>query len=253
MSATYEVRGDVAVISLNNPPVNGLGYETRRGIAEGLERAASESGVKAIVITGAGKAFSGGADIREFGSPKAIAEPNLLSVIAALEALYRTGDAALREAVAAAMGAVRFKRSFSLVAQALRDPVPRVRTAAANSVRRLIFPHAFEPLRRIFEARDLPDPESAREAALHAIGKIGTVGLPLPGNEVRIGEDGEVLVRGTHVMRGYHGREDLTAEAFEDGAPPAPAITTRNPAALAPLAKATRRSGVRWAETMRAS
>ena len=49
------------------------------------------------------------------------------------------------------------------------------------------------------------------------IGKIGTVGLPLPGNEVRIGEDGEVLVRGTHVMRGYHGREDLTAEAFEEG------------------------------------
>ena len=71
MSATYEVRGDVAVISLNNPPVNGLGYDTRRGIVEGLERALGESGVKAIVITGAGKAFSGGADIREFGSPKA--------------------------------------------------------------------------------------------------------------------------------------------------------------------------------------
>ncbi|MUN64099.1 AMP-binding protein [Kocuria sediminis] len=49
------------------------------------------------------------------------------------------------------------------------------------------------------------------------VGKIGTVGLPLPGNEVRIAEDGEVLVRGTHVMRGYHGREDLTAAAFEDG------------------------------------
>ncbi|HEX7440463.1 MAG TPA: 3-hydroxyacyl-CoA dehydrogenase NAD-binding domain-containing protein [Caldimonas sp.] len=86
MSATYEVRGDVAVISLNNPPVNGLGYDTRRGIADGLERALAESGVKAVVITGAGKAFSGGADIREFGSPKAIAEPNLLSLILALEA-----------------------------------------------------------------------------------------------------------------------------------------------------------------------
>jgi 3-hydroxyacyl-CoA dehydrogenase len=85
MSATYEVRGDVAVISLNNPPVNGLGYETRRGIAEGLERAASESGVKAIVITGAGKAFSGGADIREFGSPKAVAEPSLPNLILAIE------------------------------------------------------------------------------------------------------------------------------------------------------------------------
>jgi len=73
------------------------------------------------------------------------------------------------------MGSLRFKRSFSLVAQALHDPAPAVRTAAANSVRKLIFPHAFEPLRRIFEARDLPDPEAARVAALHAIGKIGTV------------------------------------------------------------------------------
>jgi 3-hydroxyacyl-CoA dehydrogenase len=86
MGASYEVRGDVAVISLDNPPVNGLGYDTRRGIVDGLDRALADAAVKAIVVTGAGKAFSGGADIREFGSPKAIAEPNLLSVILALEA-----------------------------------------------------------------------------------------------------------------------------------------------------------------------
>jgi 3-hydroxyacyl-CoA dehydrogenase len=86
MSATYEVRGDVAVITMNNPPVNGLGYETRRGLAEGLDRALGDAAVKGVVVTGAGKAFSGGADIREFGSPKAIAEPNLLSVIRAFEA-----------------------------------------------------------------------------------------------------------------------------------------------------------------------
>ena len=49
------------------------------------------------------------------------------------------------------------------------------------------------------------------------VGKIGTVGLPLPGNAIRIAEDGEVLVRGAHVMRGYHGREDLTVAAFDDG------------------------------------
>ena len=86
MSANYELRGDVAVITMDNPPVNGLGYDTRRGIVDGLDRALADAKVKAIVVTGAGKAFSGGADIREFGSPKAIAEPNLLSVIAALEA-----------------------------------------------------------------------------------------------------------------------------------------------------------------------
>ena len=81
MSASYEVRGAVAVITLNNPPVNGLGLATRQAIAAGIDRAVAEAAVKAIVITGAGKAFSGGADIREFGSPKAIQEPNLLSLI----------------------------------------------------------------------------------------------------------------------------------------------------------------------------
>ena len=86
MSATYELHGNVAVITLNNPPVNGLGYETRVGIATAVERAEGDSSVKAIVITGAGKAFCGGADINEFGTPKAMAEPNLLSVIALLEA-----------------------------------------------------------------------------------------------------------------------------------------------------------------------
>jgi 3-hydroxyacyl-CoA dehydrogenase len=81
MSASYEVRGAVAVITLNNPPVNGLGLATRQAIAAGIEQAVADAAIKAIVITGAGKAFSGGADIREFGSPKAIQEPNLLSLI----------------------------------------------------------------------------------------------------------------------------------------------------------------------------
>jgi len=81
MSASYEVRGAVAVITLNNPPVNGLGLATRQAIAAGIEQAVADAAIKAVVITGAGKAFSGGADIREFGSPKAIQEPNLLSLI----------------------------------------------------------------------------------------------------------------------------------------------------------------------------
>ena len=85
MTAEYQVHGDVAVITLNNPPVNGLGLSTRQAIVEGLEKAENDAAVKAIVLTGAGKAFSGGADIREFGSPKAIQEPNLLSVIIRVE------------------------------------------------------------------------------------------------------------------------------------------------------------------------
>ena len=85
MSADYTVQGDVAVIALNNPPVNGLGLSTRLGIMAGLEKAIADDAIKSIVVTGAGKAFSGGADIKEFGSPKAIQDPNLLSLILALE------------------------------------------------------------------------------------------------------------------------------------------------------------------------
>jgi 3-hydroxyacyl-CoA dehydrogenase len=85
MSAQYQVHGSVAVISMDNPPVNGLGLSTRQAICQGIDQANADVSVKAIVLTGAGKAFSGGADIREFGTPKAIQEPNLLSVIRVVE------------------------------------------------------------------------------------------------------------------------------------------------------------------------
>ena len=85
MTTLYEVRGSVALITLNNPPVNGLGHATRSSLADNLLKANADDAVKSIVITGAGKAFSGGADIKEFGSPKALQEPNLLSVILAIE------------------------------------------------------------------------------------------------------------------------------------------------------------------------
>ncbi|MEG0676761.1 MAG: 3-hydroxyacyl-CoA dehydrogenase NAD-binding domain-containing protein [Comamonas sp.] len=81
MTAEYKVDGAIAVISLNNPPVNGLGLSTRRAIVAGLNQANADPAVKAIVITGAGKAFSGGADITEFGKEDALREPHLISVL----------------------------------------------------------------------------------------------------------------------------------------------------------------------------
>jgi 3-hydroxyacyl-CoA dehydrogenase len=85
MTAHYKVHGSVAVITLDNPPVNGLGMATRRAVTDALQQANADAAVHSIVITGAGKAFSGGADIKEFGTDKAMAEPNLLSVILAVE------------------------------------------------------------------------------------------------------------------------------------------------------------------------
>ncbi|WP_440112502.1 3-hydroxyacyl-CoA dehydrogenase NAD-binding domain-containing protein [Acidovorax sp. BL-A-41-H1] len=85
MTAEYKVHGSVAVITMANPPVNGLGLATRQGIVEGLGRANADAAVTSVVITGAGGAFSGGADIKEFGTDKSLQEPNLLSVITAIE------------------------------------------------------------------------------------------------------------------------------------------------------------------------
>ncbi|NML63511.1 3-hydroxyacyl-CoA dehydrogenase [Massilia sp. RP-1-19] len=81
MSAEYQVNGSVAVITLNNPPVNGLGLATRTAAVDGIRKALADDSVKAIVITGAGKVFSGGADIKEFNSPKALTEPTLHTLI----------------------------------------------------------------------------------------------------------------------------------------------------------------------------
>ena len=85
MSTTYQVTDGVAVISLANPPVNGLGQSTRAGIVDGLAQANADAAVKAVVIIGSGKVFCGGADIKEFGSPKAFAAPDLHVTIAAVE------------------------------------------------------------------------------------------------------------------------------------------------------------------------
>lgn len=125
-------------------------------------------------------------------------------VIAALEKLYERPEVETREAVAAAMGSLRFKRSFALVGRCLRDPATEVREAAAAATARLVFPHAFEPLRRVFEARDLPDPDRARAAALRAIGKINSVeALEFLCDRLREGS-------GAHVELALHALGELT-------------------------------------------
>jgi 3-hydroxyacyl-CoA dehydrogenase len=92
---SFEVRSGVAVLKLENPPVNSLGQELRQAIVEGLERANADPGIGALVLIGSGAGFSGGADIREFGTPKAIAHPNLRTVLGEIEASAKPVIAAI--------------------------------------------------------------------------------------------------------------------------------------------------------------
>ncbi|TJY59771.1 3-hydroxyacyl-CoA dehydrogenase [Sinimarinibacterium sp. CAU 1509] len=81
----YDVQNRTAVITMNNPPVNGLGQDLRSDLIEGINRAMADTAIDAVVLIGTPQAFSGGADIREFGTPKMLAEPNLHTVIATIE------------------------------------------------------------------------------------------------------------------------------------------------------------------------
>ena len=90
-----ERHGSVAVLTLSNPPVNGLGFELRLALHDAIRQAQIAEDVRAIVLHGAGQMFSGGADIRQFGTPKASQSPMLRDVNRAIEASTKPVVAAI--------------------------------------------------------------------------------------------------------------------------------------------------------------
>jgi long-chain acyl-CoA synthetase len=69
----------------------------------------------------------------------------------------------------------------------------------------------------ILEGYGLTETSAGSAVNLPGDSRIGTVGPPLPGTQFKIAEDGEVLIKGPGVMRGYHNRPDATEEVFTDG------------------------------------
>ncbi len=83
--AEYSLHGDIAVIRFNNPPMNTLALAMRTEVYELLETAIADPAVKAIVVTGGGRAYCSGAEIREFNTPKTTTFPMSRDLIAAFE------------------------------------------------------------------------------------------------------------------------------------------------------------------------
>src|SRR5215470_2999895 len=67
----FEVDGDIAIITIDNPPVNALAPGVRDGIVAAIEAGEADPRVTAMVMLGAGRSFIAGADIRAFGKPRA--------------------------------------------------------------------------------------------------------------------------------------------------------------------------------------
>lgn len=80
---SYEIDGDVGLLIINNPPVNASTAEVRAGLLAGMQRAATDPAVRAVVLIGAGRNFISGSDLKEFSGP--LPPPELPEVIAAIE------------------------------------------------------------------------------------------------------------------------------------------------------------------------
>jgi 3-hydroxyacyl-CoA dehydrogenase len=66
---THALRGNVLLVTVDNPPVNALGVDVRRGLIAAIDAAEANAAVRAVLLVGAGRNFIAGADIREFGKP----------------------------------------------------------------------------------------------------------------------------------------------------------------------------------------
>ena len=82
-SVALDRRGRVAVLTVDNPPVNALSQHVRQGLHDGVKQAVADASVVALVVTCAGRTFIAGADITEFGKPPAA--PGLLEVLDLIE------------------------------------------------------------------------------------------------------------------------------------------------------------------------
>jgi 3-hydroxyacyl-CoA dehydrogenase len=94
-TAEYSVRGAVAAITFNNPPMNTLAHALRVDVLGCVQKAIDDPAIEALVLIGGGRAFCAGAEIREFNTPAAAASPNLRELIAAIEASPKAVVAAI--------------------------------------------------------------------------------------------------------------------------------------------------------------
>ncbi len=100
----FEKRDEVAVVTLDNQPVNAINQAIRRALLDALSAARADDGVKALLVLGRGRQFSAGADIREFGNATR-PPPHLREVVRAFDAADKPIVAVLHGIALGAPGA----------------------------------------------------------------------------------------------------------------------------------------------------
>ncbi|CDZ32298.1 Enoyl-CoA hydratase/isomerase/3-hydroxyacyl-CoA dehydrogenase [Neorhizobium galegae bv. officinalis] len=118
-------RNGVLVVTIDNPPVNATSVDVRSGLEQALAHAETAPDVTGVVITGAGKTFIGGADIKEFGKPAM--EPTLPDVIETIEGLSKPVVAALNGAALGGGLEVALACHYRIASPAAQVGLPEVK------------------------------------------------------------------------------------------------------------------------------
>src|SRR5271165_1172442 len=127
LNASVDLRrdGEIAVVTVDNPPVNALKHEVRAGLAEALRQARDDPRVAAVVIGCAGRTFFAGADITEFGKPPQ--PPGLGDVISQIEAMPKPVVAAVHGAALGGGFEVALACHFRVAVATARVGLPEVK------------------------------------------------------------------------------------------------------------------------------
>jgi 3-hydroxyacyl-CoA dehydrogenase len=124
-SVSLDRRGRVAVLTVDNPPVNALSQHVRQGLRDGLRAAAADPAAAAVVIVCAGRTFIAGADITEFGKPPK--EPSLHEVLDLIEGCPKPVVAAVHGTALGGGLEVTLACHYRVGARAARFGLPEVK------------------------------------------------------------------------------------------------------------------------------
>jgi 3-hydroxyacyl-CoA dehydrogenase len=161
---TTRRHGDVLIVTSNNPPVNALGHAVREGLVAAMDEADRDEAVKAVVIIGEGQTFFAGADISEFGTPKAFAQPMLPQVVDRIEACTKPVVAAIHGTAFGGGLEVALASHYRVAVPSAKLGVPEVKLGllpGAGGTQRL---PRVAGVRKALEMAATGNPVSAKEA-----------------------------------------------------------------------------------------
>jgi len=202
--------GDVAVVTIDNPPVNALSHAVRSGVFEAMKGLKDDDGVKAIVLACAGRTFSAGADITEFG--KTPQPPSLIELINEIEAMPKPVVAALHGTVLGGGFELSLGCHYRVASAAAKVGLPEVKlglipgAGGTQRLPRLIGP--IEALKVIVSGDPVPAARALELGALDEVvdGDVNQAAIALAN---KVGAEGAAPVRLSE-------RDDLLADVKAD-------------------------------------